>query len=105
MLQLCDLKIIIGDGDSSVMKRLHEVLPYGPNFLIHKIECRNHLLRNYCQKLTALANKTEYVITLCKYILSNIMKFRSDITKAAEYRRNANNISLTEQITSNININ
>jgi len=34
----------LGNGDSSVTKRLNEVLPYGPNFLIQKIECRNHLL-------------------------------------------------------------
>ncbi|KAF0754755.1 Uncharacterized protein FWK35_00013628, partial [Aphis craccivora] len=38
---------LIGDGDSSVLKKLLEIVPYGPHQLVEKIECRNHLLRNY----------------------------------------------------------
>lgn len=49
----------LGDGDSSVTKRLKEILPYGPHFLVEKIECRNHMLRNYMQKLSAIAKKNE----------------------------------------------
>lgn len=49
----------LGDGDSSVTKRLKEILPYGPHFLVEKIECRNHMLRNYMQKLTAITKKNE----------------------------------------------
>lgn len=79
----------IGDGDSSVTKRLNEVLPYGSGFNIQKIECRNHLLRNYCTKLTALAKKTSYPITVRKHILGNILRFRSDITKAVQYRKSS----------------
>ncbi|CAI6377348.1 unnamed protein product [Macrosiphum euphorbiae] len=30
---------LIGDGDSSVCKRLHQTLPYGPKLLVDKIEC------------------------------------------------------------------
>lgn len=41
---------MIGDGDSSVNKKLYDVMAYGPNFLIEQIECRNHILRNSCQK-------------------------------------------------------
>lgn len=51
------MNVILGDGDSSLTKRLCEILPYGPNFLVEKIECRNHLLRNYVQQLTATAKK------------------------------------------------
>ncbi|KAL4122792.1 hypothetical protein QTP88_015067 [Uroleucon formosanum] len=64
-------KKLIGDGDSSVTKRLSEILPYGQNFLVQKIECRNHLLRNYVQKLTAMAKKTNYPIDLRKFVLNN----------------------------------
>ncbi|KAL4153670.1 hypothetical protein QTP88_001503 [Uroleucon formosanum] len=81
---------LIGDGDSSVTKRLNEVLPYGPNFLIQKIECRNHLLRNYCQKLTAAAKKCIYPINVRRFILSNIMRFRTGIVTAIKYRKKEN---------------
>lgn len=70
------------------MKRLNEALPYSSHFMIEKIECRNHLLRNYCQKLTNVAKLTQYPIILRKHILSNILRFRSDITKAVKYRKN-----------------
>lgn len=86
----------LGDGDSSVTKRLNEVLPYGPNFLIQKIECRNHLLRNYCQKLTAAAKKCIYPINVRRYILSNIMRFRTGIVTAIKYRKKENK-STTQQ--------
>lgn len=91
------LHIIIGDGDSSVTKRLTEVLPYGSHFFIEKIECRNHLLRNYCSKLSALAKKTNYPITVRKHKLGNILKFRSDITKAVQYRKSSNT-TISEKI-------
>jgi len=48
-------KHISGDGDNSVTKKLNEVLLYGSDFKIQKIECENHLMRNYCTKLTVLA--------------------------------------------------
>jgi hypothetical protein len=38
---------LIGDGDSSVSKKLLLAKPYGPDVLIQKIECKNHDLRNY----------------------------------------------------------
>lgn len=79
---------MLGDGDSSVTKRLCEILPYGPNFLVEKIECRNHLLRNYIQKLTAIAKKTNYPIDLRKFVLSNLMRFRTAVVKAIQYRKN-----------------
>jgi len=46
--------LIIGDGDSSVTKKLNDVMPYGSNVLIEKIECRNHILCNYRQKLLSI---------------------------------------------------
>lgn len=58
----------IGDGDSSVTKRLNEVLPYGNDFRVKKIECKNHLLRNYTTKLSAIAKQTDYPISIRKHI-------------------------------------
>ncbi|KAL4126400.1 hypothetical protein QTP88_010622 [Uroleucon formosanum] len=76
---------LIGDGDSSVMKRLQEIQPYGPNFFIEKIECTNHLLRNYASKLNTLAKVTKYPLRVRKFIITNIIRFRSDITKSVKH--------------------
>ena len=35
--------------------------PYGPKFHIQKIECKNHIIRNYVSKLTELKNNTKYM--------------------------------------------
>lgn len=48
---------LIGDGDSSVSNALRENMPYGPNTHIRKIECSNHLLRNYTNKLRKNSKK------------------------------------------------
>lgn len=79
-----------GDGDSSVTKRLHEVMPYGPKFLIQKIECRNHILRNYCQKLMNLTRVTKYPCFIRKFISRNILRFRTAVTKAIKHRKITN---------------
>ena len=81
-----------------MLKKLNEILPYGPDFFIEKIECRNHLLRNFGQKMTALANKSEFPINLRKFILSQIQRFRSDVTKAVQFRKNQE-IPKAQQIT------
>lgn len=87
----------IGDGDSSVTKRLHELLPYGPRLLVEKIECRNHILRNYCQKLMALTRNTTYPCYIRKFIIRNTIRFRTAITKSIKYRKNLDQ-SLYEKI-------
>lgn len=56
--------------------------------MIEKIKCRNHLLRNFCQKLTNVAKLTQYPINLRKHILFNILRFQSDVTKAVKYQKN-----------------
>jgi len=89
---------LIGDGDSSVTKRLKEILPYRPNFFIKKIECRNHLLRNYATKVTMLARIAKYPLRVRKFILSNILKFRFDVIKAAKHWRNLNNLTMAQQV-------
>lgn len=47
---------MVGDGDSSVYRRLLQIKPYG-NKLVEKVECRNHLLRNFSSKLREISSK------------------------------------------------
>lgn len=65
-------------------------MPYGPQFLIEKIECRNHILRNYGQKLINLTKNTKYPCFLRKFIKKNVLRFRAAITKAIKYRNQMN---------------
>lgn len=51
----------IGDGDSNIIKRLPLAKPYGPDIVIKKIECFNHILRNYINKLHELSKKKKAV--------------------------------------------
>ncbi|KAL4127359.1 hypothetical protein QTP88_011533 [Uroleucon formosanum] len=81
---------LIGDWDSSVTKILKEILPYGPDYIVQKIECRKHMLRNYIQKLTFIAKKTNYPINLRQFILKNILRFRTAIVTAIRHRKNEN---------------
>lgn len=82
---------LIGDGDSSVTRKIHEIKPYGCT-LVEKIECANHLLRNVCSKLKELVRsprssiQKRVPIKLRKQLESNILKFRIAIKKSAEYR-------------------
>lgn len=57
-LQMHGLKYtkMIGDGDSSVHNKLLESRPYG-HTLVQKIECRNHLLRNFSTNLREITCK------------------------------------------------
>lgn len=56
------LIITIGYGDNNVTKRLNEVMSYGPRFLVKKIEYKNHILRNYSQKLMNLTKLNTHVL-------------------------------------------
>lgn len=79
--------IVLGDGDSSVSKKLLELVPYGPHQLVQKIECRNHLLRNYSTKLSTIAKNSKYPIYLRNLITKNIIRFCAAIRKAIKYRK------------------
>ncbi|KAL4107804.1 hypothetical protein QTP88_018094 [Uroleucon formosanum] len=89
---------LIVDGDSSVTKRLAESRPYGFNFTIRKIECKNHLMRNYASKLTTLARNSNYPLRVRKFILSNIKRFRSDVQMAALHWRKETNTTKSQKI-------
>ncbi|XP_063913036.1 uncharacterized protein LOC135129717 [Zophobas morio] len=86
---------LIGDGDSSVYKKIMEAEPYG-EFMVTKIECANHLLRNYVTKLRDIAQKRfssqgkEVDIVLRHALKNNISRLRLSIVCAIKYRRTQN---------------
>ncbi|XP_031332942.1 uncharacterized protein LOC116163225 isoform X1 [Photinus pyralis] len=84
---------LIGDGDSSVYKHLVEIAPYGPSFYIKKIECRNHLLRNFINKLSDLSKDTKYSKPHREYVSNPSMlgRFRNAVIRAIAYRKSENN--------------
>lgn len=51
----------IGDGDSSVFKKIILAKPYGFNTDIQNIECANHILRNYMNRIVDIATSISYV--------------------------------------------
>lgn len=92
---------LVGDGDSSVTKRLREARPYG-SLVVEKVECSNHLLRNYCNKLRELSKSSRCGSKLVppylrKKLEHNILRLRVAIKKAAEKRREED-ATLTEKI-------
>ena len=68
---------LIADGDSNSYKRILEVNPYD-NRLVKKIECQNHLMRNYLKKLRELAkDRTAGLLDLRQEI--QVSKFKNNI--------------------------
>ncbi|CAG4954889.1 unnamed protein product [Colias eurytheme] len=59
---------LIADGDSSTYSKILAADPYPGLTVVGKKECRNHLLRNMCNKLRALGKDTKYPKALRKYI-------------------------------------
>lgn len=53
---------LIGDVNSSVTKKLNIANPYGPTLSVKKIECKNHILRNYMNRLKEMTTKRKSTI-------------------------------------------
>jgi hypothetical protein len=88
---------IIGDGDSSVYKKIKESMPYGPHCFIEKIECRNHIMRNYCNKIREIGKMPRVDFQIRNFLRNNILKFRIAVTSAIKYRK-CQNIPLSQKI-------
>ena len=75
---------LISDGDSSTYSKILQSRPYQhEGITVEKIECRNHLLRNFCNKLQQLQTDTRYPISHRKLVCKKtIMSIRSVITKS-----------------------
>jgi len=61
---------------------------------VKKVECTNHLLRNLCKKLKAVAETTQPktqrqrgYVQLRNVVKNNILNIRKEVEKAAELRR------------------
>ena len=86
---------LVGDGDSSVTKKLQTVKPCG-NVPIQKIECSNHLLRNYSNNLKQLPSKRysskglEVPIFLRQLLKNNLQRLRVAVECAVKHRRQEN---------------
>lgn len=75
------------------MKRLCVAKPYGPNCVIKKIECSNHLLRNYINRLRDLTNKRKNSKGepipgyLRKIVQTRLLRLRYAVTEAVKYNK------------------
>lgn len=84
---------LISDGDANTYAKLLQSRPY-KNITIEKIECRNHLLRNLCNKLQALSTDTKYLIKYRKYITKQrILSIRKVIVTAIRNYKNSGNVT------------
>lgn len=97
---------LIADGDSSTYNKILEARPY-QTLTVEKIECRNHLLRNFCNKLRALSTDTRFPIKTRKLISKNVLRFRAAVKKAVEYRKREDpttaHLSLKKDIDNSVN--
>lgn len=91
---------LIADGDSSTYKTLRDFRIYtNPDLFIEKLECVNHLCRNFRTKFSNLNKITRFDCTLRKHVKPSK---GNDITKgvktAATHWRAAADLSLTQKI-------
>ncbi|KAJ8888146.1 hypothetical protein PR048_007633 [Dryococelus australis] len=77
--------MLTGDGDSYVHRKLLETMPHGPNPMVGKVECKNHVLRNYCHKLTDLTKNTKFPVTSRSLSKQQIPRLRTAVDKAIKY--------------------
>lgn len=86
----------VADGDSSTYKKILDSRPYG-NLTVEKIECKNHLLRNYCNSLEKLSKDTKYPCELRKFLKERYLRLRTGVKCAIKYWGDQNQ-SLEEKI-------
>jgi len=86
---------LIADGDSSVYKQILDTRPY-KSLTVEKVECKNHLLRNFCKKLKEISIKKEAgKLQHRKLLQNNILRLRRGIVSAIQYRKQYNKTQKT----------
>jgi hypothetical protein len=88
-------KAVIADGDSSVFQCIKNNAPYREQkVIVNKIECSNHLLRNLCKKLKAVAETVQPksqrkhgFVQVRNVVRNNILKIRRDVLQVAAVQR------------------
>lgn len=89
--------VLIADGDSSTYKSILESRPY-PDVPIQKIECTNHLLRNYNGKNMQLQKDTTIHLSERKHLTGDrLTRLRTAIRSASKFR-NEQNVSTETKI-------
>ena len=89
---------MIGDGDSNVYKKILHARPCR-NTIVEKIQCKNHLLRNFCNKLKDIALNTKLgPIKLRKIGGNNVPRLRNAIVKVVEHRKEEGALKLCSDI-------
>lgn len=89
--------ILIADGDSSTYKSILESRPY-PDIPIQKIECTNHLLRNYNGKNILLQKDTAIPLNERKLLNMDRLKRLRTAVRAAIRQRQQDNSSQCNKI-------
>lgn len=87
---------LIGDGDSSVNKALQSNKPY-KHVEIEKIECRNHLLRNFRSKIITLSKEKSFDKDVKSILKAKVKKMSNYVIAAIKFRK-MENVSAAEQI-------
>lgn len=89
---------MVGDGDSSTYAKILGAKPYD-NHIVEKIECRNHILRNLCNKLRSVAKDTKYSLAHRKTLTNEkVMSMRKVIVKSIKHHKHSSiskNVSIT----------
>lgn len=75
---------VIADGDSSTYSKLLEHKPYGDRH-IRKIECTNHLHRNFRKNIEAAVKGC--VRGLNRHVVDNLERIRKDVCSAVQFRK------------------
>ncbi|CAK1590870.1 unnamed protein product, partial [Parnassius mnemosyne] len=79
---------IVADGDSATYAKILASDPY-EGYVVSKIECRNHVLRNMCNKLRALGKDTKYPKVQRKHITDEkVMSMRKVVTTSIKHNKN-----------------
>lgn len=83
-------KTLIADGDSSTYKSILESRPYA-DVSIQKIECTNHLLRNYNGKNLLLQKDTTIPLAERKLLTADrLTRLRTAVRSAIQFRKEQN---------------
>ncbi|KAJ8881757.1 hypothetical protein PR048_018243, partial [Dryococelus australis] len=90
MVDYTNFVLMLTGGDSSVHMKLFETMAYSPNLMVEKVECKKHVLRNYCHKLTDLTKNTKFPVTSRNLLKHQIPRFRTAVDKTIKYRAAGN---------------
>jgi hypothetical protein len=67
---------LIGDGDSSVLKKIMLAKPYDNNLDVKKIEYADHILRNYLNRLVNIVPKRKSSASVVPGLLRTNLKYK-----------------------------